>query len=140
MKVFVDTNVLVDYICKREQFFVVAKAVFAFCFLGKIEILISSLSIVNTLYIGRKHDSKKMKTSLSGLGKIVSFVDLPASMVLDTLNSEWADYEDALQNATALCNGVDCIVTRNKKDFEKSSLPIYTPEELLEVLIKKTDF
>ena len=139
MKVFVDTNVLIDYICKREQFFVAAKAVFALCFLRKIDIIISSISVVNAVYIGRKHDSIKLKGNLSRLAEFVSFVDLPASMVLETLKSDWADYEDALQHASALNNNVDCIVTRNKKDFVEASLPIYTPEELLENLIKQND-
>ena len=76
---------------------------------------------------------------MSRLAEFVSFVDLPASMVLETLKSDWADYEDALQHASALNNNVDCIVTRNKKDFKDSSLPIYTPEELLENLIKQND-
>ena len=44
MKVFVDTNVLIDYLCKREPFFVPAKTIFALCYMGKIEIVMSSLS------------------------------------------------------------------------------------------------
>ena len=44
------------------------------------------------------------------------------------------DYEDATQNATALKAEADCIVTRNKKDFSDSSLPVYTPAELLDIL------
>ena len=134
MKVFVDTNVLIDYICKREPFFVSAKGVFAACLLKKIEIIISSLSIVNTLYVGRKHGSTLLKSNLLRLSQIVNFVDLPTTMVLQTLKTEWADYEDALQNVTALENHAECIVTRNKKDFEESSLPIYTPEEFLSQL------
>jgi hypothetical protein len=43
-------------------------------------------------------------------------------------------YEDATQNATALRAEGDCIVTRNKKDFSNSSLPVYTPAELLDIL------
>ena len=133
MRVFVDTNVLIDYLCKREPFFVPAKTVFALCYMGKIEIVISSLSIVNTLYIGRKHSSSKLKQSLLSLSHIVSFMDLPASMVLDTLQTEWADYEDALQYATAQISESDCIITRNKRDYSLSTLPVYTPDELLEL-------
>lgn len=50
------------------------------------------------------------------------------------LSSDWKDYEDATQNATALRADGDCIVTRNKKDFTNSSLPVYTPAELLNIL------
>ena len=134
MKVFVDTNVLIDYVCKRESFFVPAKAVFASCFLGKIGIIVSSLSIVNTIYIGRKHDSSKIKHNLLGLSQIVTYADMPASLVQEALQTDWNDYEDALQNATALMTKADCIVTRNKNDFASSSLPVYCPEELLALL------
>lgn len=133
MKVFVDTNVLIDFICKREPFFAPAKSVFAFGYLGKIDIIISSLSIVNALYIGRKYDSSMLRANLFGLSKIVNYVDLPATLVLQTLHSKWGDYEDALQNASALMAEAYCIVTRNKKDFIASSLPIYTPEEFIEL-------
>ena len=135
MKVFVDTNILIDYLCKREPFFVPAKTIFALCYMGKIEIVISSLSIVNTLYIGRKHDSTKLKQSLLRLSHIVSFMDLPSSMVLNTLQTEWSDYEDALQYATAQASESDCIITRNKSDYSLSTLPVYTPEELLAMQI-----
>ena len=58
---------------------------------------------------------------------------------METLSSDWKDYEDATQNATALKAETDCIVTRNKKDFSESSLPIYTPAELLELLSSLED-
>lgn len=53
MKVFVDTNILIDYVCRREPFFLPAKAIFAFGYLGKSQIAVSALSIVNSVYIGR---------------------------------------------------------------------------------------
>ncbi len=136
MKVFVDTNVLIDYVCKRDPFFIPSKSVFALCFLKKIEIAVSALSIVNTLYIGRNHDSVAIKSCLLGLSQIVKFVDLPAETVLQTLQMDWKDYEDALQNATALQVNADCIVTRNKKDFQLSPLPIYTPEEFMDFFVR----
>lgn len=134
MRVFVDTNILIDYVCRREPFFVSAKGVFAACCLGRIEIVLSSLSIVNTLYIGRKYGSQVLKHKLAALSKMIHIADLPANMVLQTLDSDWTDYEDALQYATSVLNDADCIVTRNKKDFAQSSLPVYTAEELLRFL------
>ena len=50
------------------------------------------------------------------------------------LTAGWKDYEDATQNATAIKANADCIVTRNKKDFKDTTLPIYNIEELFEVL------
>ena len=53
MKVFVDTNRLIDDVCRREPFFLPAKAIFASGYLGKSQIAVSALSIVNSVYIGR---------------------------------------------------------------------------------------
>ena len=54
--------------------------------------------------------------------------------LIEMLFSDWKDYVDATQNATALRAKGDCIVARNKKDFTNSSLPVYTPAELLNIL------
>ena len=131
MRVFVDTNVLLDFICKREPFFDSAKGIFAACFLKKIDIVISALSIVNSIYIGRKYGSDIIKAKLLSLSQFYTVADLPSETVLKILKSDWADYEDALQYATVKEHNADCIVTRNTKDFEKSEISVYLPEEIL---------
>lgn len=73
-----------------------------------------------------------VKESLLAVSKFVDILDLKASVVVDMLSSTWKDYEDATQNQTALIGMADCIVTRNKKDFKGSSLPVYTISELFE--------
>lgn len=134
MRVFVDTNVLIDYVCKRETFFMSAKAVFASCYLGKSQIAVSALSIVNSVYIGRKYGSEVLKSKLLALSNMIEVVDLPATTVLNNLTTDWKDYEDALQYNSALAYEADCIVTRNKKDYERSSLPVYTADEYISLL------
>jgi hypothetical protein len=55
--------------------------------------------------------------------------------IMKALNSNFKDFEDALQNFTAELNGqIDLIITRNTKDFKNSSLGIMTPENYLKVL------
>lgn len=50
-------------------------------------------------------------------------------MILDSLNSRFKDFEDALQNFAALNNGtIKIILTRNIKDFQKSELAVFNPE------------
>lgn len=137
MKVFVDTNVFIDYICKRNQFFVPAKGVIAACVLEEFEIIVSSLTIVNTLYIGRKYGTEVLKDKLLAFSKNITVADLPATSVLEALKNDWKDYEDSLQYATAMRLGANCIVTRNKKDFEKAQIPVYTPDEFLATLVVK---
>jgi hypothetical protein len=74
------------------------------------------------------------KETLLAVSNFVDVLDLQGNTVIEMLSSDWKDYEDATQNATALRGEGDCIVTRNKKDFTNSSLPVYTPAELLNIL------
>lgn len=50
------------------------------------------------------------------------------------LNSDYADFEDAIQIFSAVAQGLDAIVTRNAKDFRGSTLPIYSPTDFLDQL------
>ena len=75
-----------------------------------------------------------MKECLLSVSRFVSVLDLRSQTVIEMLSSEWKDYEDATQYKTAILAEADCIITRNKKDFSKSSLPIYTVSEFLEIL------
>lgn len=84
------------------------------------------------MYVAHKYDYMNVKESLLAVSKFVDILDLKASVVVDMLSSAWKDYEDATQNQTALIGMADCIVTRNKKDFKGSSLPVYTISELFE--------
>ncbi|MBD9018318.1 MAG: twitching motility protein PilT [Coprococcus comes] len=54
--------------------------------------------------------------------------------VIEMLSSDWKDYEDATQNQTAIIANAECIVTRNKKDFTASTLPVYTIKELFDTI------
>ena len=96
---------------------------------------IDSLSIVNILYICRKQNLEALKLSLMGLSQYIEIVDLPSCMVLKGLRSNWDDYEDFLQHETAIANNCNCILTRNIEDFSKSSLPIYSPEDFMKLIV-----
>lgn len=132
MKVFVDTNVLVDFVCRREPFANDAKRLFAHGYIGDFELLTSALSIVNAMYIGKKYNHEEVRTYLQQVSTFVDIVDLQGNVVVDMLSSDWSDYEDATQNNTALIANADYIVTRNKKDFKNSMLPVCTIKEFFE--------
>ena len=55
----------------------------------------------------------------------------PTMSVVDMLDSNWKDYEDATQFRSALDEQADCIITRNKKDYTNSSIEVLTPPEFL---------
>ena len=134
MRVFIDTNILIDFVADREGFSDDADSIFALGVAGNVKLMTSALSYITSMYVAHKYRYQSVKESLFALSDFVEVLDLQASTVVEMLSSSWKDYEDATQNQTAILANADCIVTRNKKDFSESSLAVYTPTELLEVL------
>lgn len=135
MKVFVDTNILIDYVCCRAGFEEGATRIFALGYLKKLELVTSALSYVTTMYVASKYDYQNVKKSLKAVSDFVTIQDLCADTVVKMLLSDWKDYEDSVQYHSAILSKADCIVTRNKKDFKKSELPVYTIDELFDLLM-----
>ena len=67
MKVFLDTNILIDFVCKREPFYASAKCVFALASIGQIDMTMSSLSVVNAMYVGKKYELSVVKQRIKGV-------------------------------------------------------------------------
>jgi predicted nucleic acid-binding protein len=133
MKVFVDTNILIDLICLREPYAADAKRIFALAYERRIEILMSPLSYINTFYVGRrnKYAAKELVDSLVKVRTFTEVSDFVGTTIDQALASPWEDLEDATQYFCALSVKADCIVTRNVKDFVRSYVPVLTPEEFL---------
>ena len=120
--------------CQSEGFSEDADKLFALGVTGDIKLMTSALSYVTAMYVAHKYECQNVKEALLAVSNFVDVLDLQGNVVIEMLSSDWKDYEDATQNATALKAEGDCIVTRNKKDFSNSSLPVYTPAELLDIL------
>ena len=139
MRAYVDTNILVDLVLSRQEFLPNAQRVFAIGYAGEAQLVVSALSFVNTVYLGRKYKFP-MDDVLSKLRMIADFVDvadLSGQNVVDMLTSGWRDYEDATQYRSAIDEQADCIVTRNKKDFKAGTLPVLTPVEFFNKIDSK---
>ena len=139
MRAYVDTNILVDLVLSRQEFLPDAQRVFAIGYAGEAQLVVSALSFVNTVYLGRKYKFP-MDDVLSKLRMIADFVDvadLSGQNVVDMLNSGWRDYEDATQYRSAIDEQADCIVTRNKKDFKAGTLPVLSPVEFFNKIDSK---
>ena len=67
MKVFLDTNVLVDYLNKREPFFEDAASIIGICLSGQAKGVLSALSVVNAAYIMRKAYTKNSPDDQNGM-------------------------------------------------------------------------
>ena len=134
MTVFVDTNILIDLLCERESFVQSARMLFAYGYSGRLTLVLSSLSLVHAVYIARKYGYVDVRERLDDITEFVEVVDLRKEVAKRALTCEWKDYEDAVQYMSAIKENADCIVTRNKKDFGKSVIPVYTIEELMSLM------
>lgn len=133
-KLFVDTNIVIDLLSRREPFFEESANLFSLADKKVIELGVSSLTIANTSYtLLRQMDSNKTKAILRKLKLIVKILSLDDKIVGLALNDDtFSDFEDGLQHFTALENNQDIIITRNLKDFKNSKLPAMTAKQFLE--------
>ena len=60
-------------------------------------------------------------------------VSITADAAIESMFNDIKDYEDSIQMIAAEENMCDAIITYNKKDFEKSKLPVFTPDEMLDI-------
>jgi predicted nucleic acid-binding protein len=133
--IFIDTNVIIDFLANRTPFSEEAAQLFQQSLTGKMTIYVSALSFNNIYYIMRRQFSHKETIKmLLTLSKWTTIIEASKETVINSLDSDFSDFEDAIQYFTAISKPyIDCIVTRNTKDFKKSKLPIMTPGEFLGV-------
>jgi predicted nucleic acid-binding protein len=133
MKVLIDTNIILDVLCKRLDFYEDSAKIFKLCEIKRISGIISALSIPNIMYILRKElDAEKIKEILDMLFLIFSVVDLKADDLKKAADMKFGDYEDAVQSACAARIKANYIITRNIRDFTESRVPAIKPAEFLE--------
>lgn len=137
-KLFVDTNIVLDLLAKREPFFDEAAILFSLADKNKIKLTLSALTIANTSYILLKQlDSVKVKSVLRKLRLIASILPIDDKIIGLALNDDsFSDFEDSLQYFTAIENDQELILTRNLKDFKNSTLPVMTAKQFIESIEK----
>ena len=132
MKVFLDTNVLLDHLAKREGFYEDAAAVFSMVKDGYIEGIVSSLSIVNCAYVLPKHyDGAAVMEQIKKMIQLFSVSDINADILEQAANRNPHDFEDAVQFISSLQYQPDVIITRDIKGFKDFDIPTLTPAEFI---------
>lgn len=134
--IFLDTNVLIDFLADRKPFSMDAAKLFDYSFKRKVNIYVASVSYNNIYYILRQSCSHTVTIKiLTELQEWTEAVDVSKDIIRKALKSEFKDFEDAIQYFCAKAlNKIDCIVTRDTKDFKTSSLPTLTPKEALTMI------
>jgi predicted nucleic acid-binding protein len=131
--VFIDTDVIVDFLTDRKPFSIESAKIFSLIDQKKIKGCVSSLSFSNLYYVLRKFGThKKVINSLQELSEMVDILKVDNDIVKSALTSDFKDFEDSIQYFAAQEHKkIDCIITRNIKDYKDSPLPVMTPETFL---------
>lgn len=133
MKVLIDTCVVMDFLQRREPFAKTSKRIFRAVaseqFLG----YITAKAATDIYYLTHRftHSNEESRRKLNQLLSLVSLLDTSAEDIFHAISSDVVDFEDAVMIETAIRLHIDCIVTRNIKDYKKSPIPIYTPDDLM---------
>ncbi len=131
-KAFVDTDVILDLLARRQPHFHFSALLFTFCEMNKLELYTSPTVMVNTFYVLRKQIGiEATKNALRKLRLLLHIIDSKEKVIDMALNSDFSDFEDAVQCYTALNNKIPCVITRNIKDYKKAGLLVQTPEVYL---------
>ncbi len=132
-KVFIDTNIIVDLLAKREPFYEEAAMLFTLADKQQVNLSVSALTFANTNYIlSQSLKPEEVRQILRKLKLIVQVLCINEKILGLSLNdNDFRDFEDAVQYYTALENDTDIIITRNLKDFQKAKLPVMTAAQFL---------
>lgn len=132
MRIFLDTNILVDLIADRKPFSQHAIKIFQAAEQGKIKLYTSSYSILTTHFLLKKYLSESnLREVLLNLLEYVSIVSANGNELKIGLRSPGKNFDDGVQILCAAgIEGISFIVTRNLKDFKASGVPVLSPDEL----------
>lgn len=132
-RLLIDTNIVIDLLSKREKFYDEAADLFSRADKKELELAISSLTFANTNYILSKlksaKEAREILRKFKVLVELLSLDDKITELALSDDN--FPDFEDGLQYYSAIENQIDIIITRNKKDFKNSKIPVLTAKEFL---------
>lgn len=136
LNVFLDTNIIIDFMAHREKFYDDAAIIVSLGLNKKIKLHAASMSFATVSYvIGKKVDHNMVRLLIGNFCKFCKVEVVDADCVSYGVVSDFGDFEDAMQFCCAQKAKVDYIITRNPKDFVASSIPVCEPHEFLQKLL-----
>ena len=137
-KLFLDTNVVVDLLGEREEFYQSIAKIATLADKGRLYLVVSALTYSTVYYlISRFEDKEIVKDKIRKFKVIAETSDLTNKVIDKGLSSKFVDFEDSLQYYCALNSDCNILITRNGKDFKESEIPVMSPNEYLKSLNNK---
>jgi len=137
VRILLDTNIILDFILQRPDFYDDANDIFIRLQNLEFQAFVTSVTAINAFYTAKKEIGRE--AAFETVENLISLVDICNSdkdYLTNAFTLNFADYEDAVQCASAMAAGLDAIVTRDTKDFQNSPIPVYSPRDFLAILLK----
>ncbi len=133
--ILMDTDVILDFFFDRKPHSDYSTIIIELCVRKQLVVFITPVIISNTYYLLRKTAKhEKVIEKIKQLLTITQVLQMDRFVIEKALNSEFKDFEDALQNFSAVNYGeIDIIITRNVKDYKKSEIGVLTPENFVKL-------
>ncbi|MGX9987637.1 type II toxin-antitoxin system VapC family toxin [Soonwooa purpurea] len=136
-KIFLDTNIILDFLGERERFYEPSAKVLTLADKKKIKIFTSPTSITNAYYVLSKYENSKIALEKIRKFKLLCSMSIMNDEVVEkAINSDFKDFEDAMQYFSSIASNCDIIVTRNEKDYKNALIPVMNAESYLQTLKK----
>lgn len=141
MRALIDTCIMIDALQNREPFAEYARQIFLATANQQFSAFITAKSVTDIYYLTHRytHSDKDSRAVLSRIFVLFDVLDTRGADCRHAVSSPTSDYEDAVMIETALRSGMDCIVTRNEKDYKNSPVPVFSPEKFIEELAEENN-
>lgn len=132
MVLLIDTNVLIDYLGRRPEYYENARTIVKFCAQPDMDGYIAFHSIPNIWFILRKESEDERRNGLKEVCSVLTVTGADHSKVVEAIEQRnFRDFEDCLQDKCAETIQADYIVTRNVNDFANSKTKAITPSDFI---------
>jgi predicted nucleic acid-binding protein len=133
--ILIDINVLLDVLLKREAFYNASAELLAAVETGRVEGFIAAHSVTPLFYLIQKgNSSSHARATITNLLQFIKILPIDQNTIEQALNLNFRDFEDAVQMISAVQQKVDCLITRNVKDYQPALLPVMQPVDFLGTL------
>ena len=133
MRVLIDTNITLDFLLQRSPFFQDAELLFQAIESGQVVGYVTATTLTDIFYIGRRHTRsvEKARQAVAETLNIMEICSVNRAVSESAFGFSLIDFEDAVQIACAVAQGLDAILTRDTQDFLSSSIVVLSVRELL---------
>ncbi len=133
-RLLVDTNIVLDLLAERKEFIEEAQQLFTLSDKSEVKLYVSSLTFVTVFYIlSQKLKLSNARKLIRKFKVLVEVLSIDDKIIDLSLESDFKDFEDAIQYHTAIENEINIIITRNLKDFKTSKIPVLTAKEYIAI-------